>query len=96
VEYPPRLAAAGRTDCWRARTVSSVLTERRGRMRVEWKAGRAIVGRRSGAQRAVTRSVDAVAESYAIPGHCYQVKTIWSPGNVSDSLSTVFELRYLY
>jgi hypothetical protein len=65
-------------------------------MRVEWKAGRAIVGRRSGAQRAVTRSVDAAAGSYVIPGHCYQEKTIWSPGNVSDGLYLVIQERYLY
>jgi hypothetical protein len=65
-------------------------------MRVERHLGRAIVARRSGAQRVVTRSVDEVAESYATRGHCCQVKTILNPSNVSNRLSLAFEVTYLY
>jgi hypothetical protein len=66
------------------------------RMRVEKQLGRAIVARRSGAQRVVTRSVDEVAESYETRGYCCQVKTIVSPGNVSNRLFLAFESTHLY
>lgn len=74
-----RRVAFETADYWRAKTVWNTLTGMPETMRGVKLVEKAIGAMRSGAQRAVMKSVGGVEGSYVRQGHCYQEKTVAIP-----------------